>query len=114
MLKKIILTLAIALAGLTAAYAAVEVNTADQAALESVKGLGPVKSKAIIEERKKGAFKDEKDLASRVKGLGDKSVANLIKGGLTINGKGDTAKKEEPKKDAKKEDKKEDKKDAKK
>jgi competence protein ComEA len=69
--------------------AAVEVNTADQAALESVKGIGPVHAKAIIDERtKNGPFKDADDLAARVKGIGAKSVKNLEAAGLTINGSG--------------------------
>jgi competence protein ComEA len=67
--------------------AAVEVNSADQAALESVKGIGPVHAKAIIDERtKNGPFKDADDLATRVKGIGTKSVTNLEAAGLTING----------------------------
>ena len=75
MLKKLLmLCLALALS-IGAAFAAVDVNTADQTSLEAVKGLGPVKSKAIIDERtKNGPFKDADDLASRVKGLGAKSV----------------------------------------
>jgi competence protein ComEA len=69
--------------------AAVEVNTADQAALESVKGIGPVHAKAIIDERtKNGPFKDADDLVARVKGIGPKSVKNLEAAGLTINGSG--------------------------
>ncbi|TOZ21520.1 competence protein ComE, partial [Burkholderia pseudomallei] len=72
MLKKLLMLVVALSLSLTAALAAaVEVNTADQAALESVKGLGPVKSKAIIDERaKNGPFKDADDLANRVKGLG--------------------------------------------
>src|SRR6202011_1778972 len=67
--------------------AAVEVNSADQAALESVKGIGPVHAKAIIDERtKNGPFKNADDLAARVKGIGTKSVTNLEAAGLTING----------------------------
>jgi competence protein ComEA len=69
--------------------AAVEVNTADQAALESVKGIGPVHAKAIIDERtKNGPFKDADDLVARVKGIGPKSVKNLEAAGLTVNGSG--------------------------
>ena len=87
MLKKLLmLCLALALS-IGAAFAAVDVNTADQTSLEAVKGLGPVKSKAIIDERtKNGPFKDADDLASRVKGLGTKSVTNLEQAGLTIGG----------------------------
>jgi competence protein ComEA len=67
--------------------AAVEVNTADEATLESVKGIGPTHAKAIIDERtKNGPFKNADDLAARVKGLGTKSVTNLEAAGLTING----------------------------
>ncbi|WOD19914.1 helix-hairpin-helix domain-containing protein [Paraburkholderia kirstenboschensis] len=88
MLKKLVM-LCVALAlSLSAGFAAaVEVNSADQAALESVKGIGPAHAKAIIEERtKNGPFKDADDLATRVKGIGSKSVVNLEAAGLTING----------------------------
>jgi competence protein ComEA len=88
MLKKLVM-LCVALAfSLSAGFAAaVEVNSADQAALESVKGIGPAHAKAIIEERSKnGPFKDADDLAARVKGIGSKSVVNLEAAGLTING----------------------------
>lgn len=88
MLKKLLM-LCVALAlSLSAGFAAaVEVNSADQAALESVKGIGPVHAKAIIEERtKNGPFKNADDLATRVKGIGTKSVTNLEAAGLTING----------------------------
>ncbi|RQR57940.1 helix-hairpin-helix domain-containing protein [Burkholderia sp. Bp9125] len=88
MLKKLLMLFVALSLSLTAAFAAaVEVNTADQAALEAVKGLGPVKSKAIIDERtKNGPFKDADDLANRVKGLGTKSVAHLEENGLTVGG----------------------------
>jgi competence protein ComEA len=88
MLKKLLLLCVACFLTLSAALAAsVDVNTADQATLESVKGLGPVKSKAIIDERtKNGPFKDADDLANRVKGLGVKSVGNLEAQGLTIGG----------------------------
>src|SRR3984957_13616538 len=87
MLKKLLmLCLALALS-IGAAFAAVDVNTADQTSLEAVKGLGPVKSKAIIDERtKNGPFKDADDLATRVKGPGTKSVTNLEQAGLTVGG----------------------------
>ncbi|MGS0892216.1 ComEA family DNA-binding protein [Burkholderia stagnalis] len=88
MLKKLLmLFVALSLSFAAGLAAAVEVNSADQAALESVKGLGPVKSKAIIDERtKNGPFKDADDLANRVKGLGTKSVGHLEENGLTIGG----------------------------
>jgi competence protein ComEA len=90
MLKKLwMLCVALILVLCAGLAAAVEVNTADQAALESVKGIGPVHAKAIIDERtKNGPFKDADDLAARVKGIGTKSVTNLEAAGLTINGSG--------------------------
>ncbi len=70
------------------AIAQVEVNSADQAALESVRGLGPSKAKAILEERKKnGPYKDANDLHTRVKGIGEKTVERMMQNGLTINSK---------------------------
>ena len=88
MLKKLLMLCVAFALSLSATFAAaVEVNTADTAALESVKGIGPVHAKAIIDERtKNGPFKDADDLAARVKGLGAKSVVNLEAAGLTING----------------------------
>ncbi|MFM0376819.1 helix-hairpin-helix domain-containing protein [Paraburkholderia strydomiana] len=88
MLKKLVMLCVALMLSLSAGFAsAVEVNSADQAALESVKGIGPVHAKAIIEERtKNGPFKDADDLATRVKGIGSKSVVSLEAAGLTING----------------------------
>ncbi len=88
MLKKLwMLCIALVLLLSAGLAAAVEVNTADQAALESVKGIGPVHAKAIIDERSKnGPFKNADDLAARVKGIGTKSVTKLEAAGLTING----------------------------
>src|SRR5579864_2990781 len=88
MLKKLLMLCVAFALSLSATFAAaVEVNTADTAALESVKGIGPVHARAIIDERtKNGPFKDADDLANRVKGIGPKSVQNLEAAGLTING----------------------------
>src|ERR1700682_2556934 len=88
MLKKLLMLCVALVLSMSAAFAAsVDVHTADQATRESLKGLGPVKSKAIIDERaKNGPFKDADDLASRVEGLGTKSVTNLEQAGLTIGG----------------------------
>jgi competence protein ComEA len=85
------------------AHAAVEVNSADQTALESVRGLGPSKAKAILTERKKnGPFKDSNDLHTRVKGIGEKTVERLMSNGLTVNSNSSVANKE-PKRNLKKE-----------
>ncbi|MFC5428151.1 ComEA family DNA-binding protein [Paraburkholderia denitrificans] len=88
MLKKLLMLLVALGLSLSALMAsAVEVNTADETALESVKGIGPAHAKAILDERAKhGPFKDADDLVNRVKGVGPKSVLNLEAAGLTING----------------------------
>ena len=84
-LLMLLVALGLSLSALVAS--AVEVNTADQTALESVKGIGPVHAQAILAERAAhGPFKDADDLASRVKGIGPKSVQKLEAAGLTING----------------------------
>ena len=83
MLKKLLATL---LAGFTvAAFAAVDVNKADQAALESVKGIGTSLSTRILEARKQGNFKDWPDLVSRVRGIGGHNAAKFSAEGLTVN-----------------------------
>ena len=66
-----------------AAAAKVNINTADEAALASVKGIGEKKAKAIIEYREQnGMFKSVDDLA-KVKGIKEKQLAK-IKGQVTI------------------------------
>jgi competence protein ComEA len=90
-IKKIVSVVALFVAT-TGLALALDVNSATQAELDTLKGIGPVKAKAIIEERaKNGNFKDANDLATRVKGLGDKSVASLVASGLTVNGKADAS-----------------------
>lgn len=57
--------------------AAVDLNTADKAALESIKGIGPAKAEAIIKYRTEhGAFKSVDDLVN-VKGFGKKTVDKI-------------------------------------
>ena len=85
MFKKLIVTLAMLFAA-AAAFAAVDVNKADQAALESVKGIGTKVSTRILDERKKGQFKDWADLMARVKGIKGGAAVRLSKEGLTVNG----------------------------
>jgi competence protein ComEA len=79
--------IATVLAALTfAAQAAVDINKASQAELETVKGIGPAMSERILEERKKGPFKDWNDLITRVKGIGDGNAARFSSAGLTVSG----------------------------
>jgi competence protein ComEA len=69
-----------------AAQAAVEVNQASQAELETVKGIGPGLSGKILEARKSGAFKDWTDLVDRVGGMGPGNAAKFSQAGLTVSG----------------------------
>ena len=87
MIKKLMLAVATLVATMGFAFAQVEVNKADAAALDSVKGIGPAMSKQIIDERSKGEFKDWADFEKRVKGVGDKRAAKLSSAGLQVAGK---------------------------
>jgi competence protein ComEA len=87
MIKKLILAVAALAASMGMAFAQVDVNKADAAALDSVKGVGPSMSKSIIDERAKGEFKDWGDFQKRVKGVGEKRAAKLSEAGLQVNGK---------------------------
>ena len=71
-----------------AAHAAGDVNKASQAELETVKGIGPSMSTKIVDERKKGSFKDWTDVVTRVKGVGPGNATRFSADGLTVNGAG--------------------------
>lgn len=84
MFKKFLATL-LALAA-TVAMAAVDVNEATVADLDSIKGIGPGTSTRILEERKSAKFKDWNDFIQRVSGIGEKRAVKLSAEGLTVNG----------------------------
>jgi competence protein ComEA len=71
---------------LVAAFAAVDVNKASDAELDGIKGIGPVTTKQITAERKKGEFKNWEDFITRVKGVGHKNAAKFSAEGLTVGG----------------------------
>lgn len=67
------------------AFAQVNINTASTSELESIRGLGSSKAKAIVTERdKNGPFSSPDDVSRRVKGIGDKTVDKLQSEGLMI------------------------------
>lgn len=68
------------------AFAAVDVNKATPAELDSIKGIGPGTADKIIKARKAGDFKDWADFESRVPGIKDKRAAKLSAAGLTVGG----------------------------
>jgi competence protein ComEA len=100
-MKKIVLALVAFFAALNFAFAA-DANSASKAELEAIKGIGPTIADRIIEERKKGGFKDIKDLEERVKGIGEENVKKMAAAGLTVGGGKAAAPKAEAKADAKK------------
>ena len=75
-----------ALTALAAASAAVEVNTASQAELERLKGIGVQLSTELLSERAKRPFTDWHDLRARVRGIGPRQAAALSQAGLTVAG----------------------------
>ena len=87
MARKFMAMMALLVATMSAAWAQVDINRADKAALESVKGIGPAMSRSMLEERTRaGNFKDWADLEKRVKGVGPASAKRLSQAGLTVNG----------------------------
>jgi len=104
MWKKILVILAMLYAA--ASFAAVDVNKATAAELDGIKGIGPAISGKIIDERKKGSYKDWQDFIDRVKGVGENNAAKFSAEGLTVNGssfKGAAATKKDEKSAAKEE-----------
>lgn len=69
------------------AHAAVDVNQASQAELESIKGLGTSLSTRIVQARANGSFKDWNDMIERVSGVGPGNAARYSQAGLTVAGK---------------------------
>ncbi|BEU96949.1 hypothetical protein ACDW_26540 [Acidovorax sp. DW039] len=68
------------------AHAAVEVNQANEAELNSILGIGPGLSEKILNERARGPFKDWQDLMQRVKGIRARTASKFSDGGLTVQG----------------------------
>jgi competence protein ComEA len=63
-----------------------ELNLANQAELEMVKGIGPQLSERILAERDRGRFADWNDFVQRMKGVGPSQASRLSAAGLRING----------------------------
>ena len=84
MLKKFLMLLTLLYAAMS--FAAVDANQASAADLDSIKGIGPAMSGKILDERKKGEFKDWNDFITRVNGLGQKNAAKFSAQGMTVNG----------------------------
>ena len=85
MLKKYLMFLAIALVS-AMGFAAVEVNQATEAELDSIKGLGPSSTARILKAREQGAFTNWADFMARVKGIKPATAAKVSQAGLTVQG----------------------------
>lgn len=83
MFKKCLLIITLLLSA--TCVAALEVNQASQAELESVRGIGPVTTSKILAARKQGHFTDWNDLIQRVSGIGPGNAAKFSAEGLTVN-----------------------------
>jgi competence protein ComEA len=74
----------------------VDLNLANQAELEMVKGIGPQLSERILDERSRGRFTGWPDFVDRMKGIGPSHAARLSAAGLRIEGLPYAGKGEEP------------------
>jgi competence protein ComEA len=85
LIKAIAVATVLSTSSISAYASPINVNTATQSELESIKGIGPAKAKTIIAERLDGGhFQDANDLQKRVRGIGMKSVEKMVDNGLTI------------------------------
>ena len=69
-----------------AAWCQTDVNTATEAQLDMILGLGPATTRRILAERERAPFVNWADLMKRVKGIGPTSALKLSAGGLQVNG----------------------------
>lgn len=84
-MKKLFSMLVLWFLAMQCAFAVVNINTATEAELDQLPGIGPVKAKAIIAERNKsGDFKSIDDI-KRVKGIGD-ATFDKLKTEITVGG----------------------------
>ena len=65
---------------------ALDINQANEAELDSIKGMGPALSAKVIKARELGAFKDWQDLMQRVSGIRQNKAQQFSEQGLTVDG----------------------------
>jgi competence protein ComEA len=65
---------------------ALDINQANEAELDSIKGMGPSLSAKVLKARARGPFKDWHDLMQRVSGIRQNKAKQLSEQGLTVSG----------------------------
>ena len=79
----------------------IDLNLADQAELEMVKGVGPQLSGRILAERANGRFESWEEFIGRMKGIGPSHAARLSAAGLRLAGEAYAGSGEAPREPAK-------------
>lgn len=64
---------------------ALDINQANEAELDSVKGMGPTLSAKVLKARAQGPFKDWQNLMQRVSGIRHNIAQQFSEQGLTVN-----------------------------
>jgi competence protein ComEA len=65
---------------------ALDINQANEAELDSIKGMGPALSAKVLKARGQSPFKDWSDLMQRVSGIRQNKAQQFSEQGLTVNG----------------------------
>jgi competence protein ComEA len=65
---------------------ALDINQANEAELDSIKGMGPALSAKVLKARTQGPFKDWTDLMQRVSGIRQNKAQQFSEQGMTVNG----------------------------
>ena len=65
---------------------ALDINQANEAELDSIKGMGPALSAKVLKVRAQAPFKDWPDLMQRVSGIRQNKARQFSEQGLTVNG----------------------------
>ena len=68
----------------TSANTLIDANTATEEQLQSIAGIGPTTAQRIIQTRQKKPFKDLRDFADRVPGVGPKRLQQYSDAGLVV------------------------------
>ena len=84
-LSRVLLSGVVALMCFNSALA-LDINQANEAELDSVKGMGPALSAKVLKALAQGPFKDWSDVMQRVSGIRQNKAQQLSEQGLTVNG----------------------------